>query len=97
MRLERAARVPDAVRGKLIRITGCARMIGAEPADVAFTLNTADAVARVADGLDWREGDEVVLCDLEFPANVYPWAAQAPRGARGRGRRRGSASCCGKV
>jgi selenocysteine lyase/cysteine desulfurase len=61
---------------------GLARMIGAEPADVAFTLNTADAVARVADGLDWREGDEVVLCDLEFPANVYPWAAQGPRGVR---------------
>lgn len=62
--------------------TGLAGMIGASPADIAFTANTADAVARVADGFEWRDGDEVVLCDLEFPANVYPWAAQAPRGVR---------------
>lgn len=70
-----------------------ARMIGAEPTDVAFTANTAEAVGRVADGLDWRAGDEVVLCDLEFPANVYPWAAQVPRGVR----LRRVASCGGRI
>ncbi len=59
-----------------------ARLLGASPSDVAFVANTAEAVARVADGLDWRDGDEVVLGDLEYPANVYPWAAQADRGAR---------------
>lgn len=56
-----------------------ARLVGADPADVAFTANTADAVARVAHGLGLGEGDEVVLSDLEYPANVYPWTT---RGAR---------------
>ncbi len=56
-----------------------ARLVGADPRDVAFTANTADAVARVALGLGLREGDEIVLSDLEYPANVYPWTT---RGAR---------------
>ncbi|HWC65612.1 MAG TPA: aminotransferase class V-fold PLP-dependent enzyme, partial [Thermoanaerobaculia bacterium] len=34
----------------------------------------------VAQGLDWRSGDNVVGDDLEFPANVYPWMNLAPRG-----------------
>jgi len=59
-----------------------ARLIGARSEDVAFTANTVDGVARIAEGLDWREGDEVLLNDLEFPANVYPWAAQQRRGVR---------------
>lgn len=59
-----------------------ARRIGAEPGEIAFAANTAEAISRVADGLDWREGDEVVLGDLEYPANVYPWANQHDRGAR---------------
>ncbi len=56
-----------------------ARLVGADPADVAFTANTAEAVARVAHGLGLGEGDEVVVSDLEYPANVFPWTT---RGAR---------------
>jgi selenocysteine lyase/cysteine desulfurase len=59
-----------------------ARLIGARTDDIAFTGSTVDGVARVAEGLDWREGDEVLLNDLEFPANVYPWAVQQRRGVR---------------
>jgi selenocysteine lyase/cysteine desulfurase len=59
-----------------------ARLVGCGPESIAFTSNTAEGIARIAEGLDWREGDEVVLCDLEFPANVYPWAAQRRKGVR---------------
>lgn len=59
-----------------------ARLIGCEPESIAFTANTAEGISRIAQGLDWREGDEVLLADLEFPANVYPWAAQRDRGVR---------------
>lgn len=69
-------RVVDSARRAL------AKLIGAAPEDVAFVGNTSEAIARVADGLDWNDGDEVVLGDLEYPANVYPWACQRPRGAR---------------
>jgi selenocysteine lyase/cysteine desulfurase len=34
----------------------------------------------VALGTDWREGDEVVLCDNEFPANAIPWMGLRRRG-----------------
>ena len=59
-----------------------ARLVGCDPRSIAFTGNTAEGLSRIAQGVDWREGDEIVLCDLEYPANVYPWAAQQSRGAR---------------
>jgi selenocysteine lyase/cysteine desulfurase len=59
-----------------------ARLVGCQAGSIAFTGNTADGIACIAEGLDWGEGDEVVLADLEFPANVYPWAAQRRRGVR---------------
>lgn len=54
----------------------------ARPEQVAFTAGTTDGIARVAQGLDWRDGDRVVLADCEYPANVFPWAALADRGVR---------------
>ncbi len=60
----------------------CAGLVGARSQEIAFVANTAEGIARVADGLPWNPGDEVVLCDLEYPANVYPWAAQRDRGVR---------------
>jgi selenocysteine lyase/cysteine desulfurase len=59
-----------------------ARLLGAASDDVAFVANTSEGIAKVAGGLDWSDGDEIVLGDLEYPANVYPWACQRPRGAR---------------
>lgn len=57
-----------------------ARLLGAAPTEIAFATNTGEAISRVADGFAWRDGDEVVLGDLEYPANVYPWAVQRERG-----------------
>lgn len=62
--------------------TRAAARIGAPARDVALVSGTADGIARVAGGFPWRPGDEVVLGDLEYPANVYPWAVQADRGVR---------------
>jgi len=59
-----------------------ARLVGCEPRSIAFTGNTAEGLSRIAQGIDWNDGDEVVLCDLEYPANVYPWAAQQARGVK---------------
>lgn len=56
-----------ALKGKL------ARLIGADPAEIALVRNTVEGLATVASGILWREGDSVVTCDIEFPANVYPW------------------------
>ena len=31
----------------------------------------------VANGIRWKKGENIVLNDMEFPANVYPWQVQA--------------------
>ncbi len=50
-----------------------ARLIGASLEEIALLGNTSDGLATVASGLKWDDGDSVVICNLEFPANVYPW------------------------
>lgn len=50
------------------------RLIHAESPDrIAFTANTSDAINIIASGLPWQSGDRVLLNDMEFPANVYPY------------------------
>ena len=60
-----------------------ARLVSARPHEIAFMRNTSDAISAVANGIDWREGDTVVGCNVEFPSNVYPWMRLAEeRGIR---------------
>jgi len=50
-----------------------AHLIGAQPAEVAFTRNTSHGLLLIANATPWREGDNVVIAETEFSANVYPW------------------------
>jgi len=50
-----------------------ASLIGAEPAEIAFTSNTTHGLLIVAGSIAWREGDNVVTAETEFRGNVYPW------------------------
>src|SRR5262245_37569324 len=47
-----------------------ARLVNAQAEEIAFVRNTSDGISAVANGIDWREGDNVVSCDIEFPANI---------------------------
>jgi cysteine desulfurase/selenocysteine lyase len=49
------------------------RLLGASSDEIAFTRNTTQGVLTAAMGIRWREGDNVVMPSIEFPANVYPW------------------------
>ncbi len=60
--------------------TAPARLMGVPATDVAFVKNTTEGLAFVANGLDWNEGDRVVIPDLEFPSTLYPWLALRDRG-----------------
>jgi selenocysteine lyase/cysteine desulfurase len=57
-----------------------ARLIGAEPREVAILKNTSEGISFVAEGLRWRAGDNVVTTDLEFPSNSTPWRRLDKRG-----------------
>jgi len=50
-----------------------AELLSARPEQVAFMRNTSDSLSTVANGLDWRTGQNVVTFRREFPANIYPW------------------------
>src|SRR5215213_10228509 len=50
-----------------------ASLLGARPEQVAFMRNTSDALSTVANGLNWRRGDNIVTFSREFPSNIYPW------------------------
>lgn len=55
-----------------IRIS-CAKLIGADYDEIAFVKNTSHGISLVASGLDWREGDNVLVFEKEFSSNIYPW------------------------
>jgi cysteine desulfurase/selenocysteine lyase len=50
-----------------------AGLLGARPEQVAFMRNTSDGLSTVANGLNWRAGDNLVTFRNEFPSNIYPW------------------------
>lgn len=54
-----------------------ARLINAEPDEIAFTTNTSSGMNLVVDALEAR--GEVVSCELEFPVSTITWMH---RGAR---------------
>ena len=45
----------------------------ASPSEIVFSTTTSAALNAVAQAIDWRVGDNIILCDQEFPANAYPW------------------------
>jgi selenocysteine lyase/cysteine desulfurase len=55
------------------------QLIGAEPAEIAFVGNTSHGATMIANGFPFREGDTIVTCNEEFPANVYPWLNLSPK------------------
>lgn len=61
-----------------------ARLMGASADEVALVHSTTEGINLVAEGLDWREGDNVVVLADEFPSNLYPWMQQAWRGVETR-------------
>jgi kynureninase len=59
-----------------------ARLLECEPDEIAMVPNTSSGLHLVADGLAWRPGDEVIVFDRDFPANVHPWRRLTGRGVR---------------
>ncbi len=57
-----------------------ARLIHADPAEIALVKNTSEGVATVALGMDWKPGDKIVCFREEFPANYFPWKRLEAKG-----------------
>ena len=66
----------EAVRGRV------ARLIGAEPDEIAFVRNTGEGLCLIAAQIDWRPGDEVLCFGGEYRTVVHAFQGMAHRGVQ---------------
>ena len=50
-----------------------AHLLGAKPAEIAFTKNTTEGLTIAVHAFDLQAGDNIVLTDMEHVANIWPW------------------------
>lgn len=48
-------------------------MLGTKPDRIAWADNVSNAISGIVQGIKWKTGDRIILNDLEFPSNVYPF------------------------
>ncbi len=56
-----------------------ASFINASPEEVVLTHNTTEGINFVTSGLDMKEGDEVVISNMEHPGAINPWKLKEKR------------------
>ncbi len=61
-----------------------ARLVRAGKDEIALVKNTSEGVNLVALLLSWRKGDNVVVSDVDFPTNVYPFLNLKRKGVKAR-------------
>ena len=66
--------VPENLRGRL------GQLIGVDPDDIILGNSTSYGMNLLANGLDWKAGDEVLAVRGDFPATLYPGLPLAERG-----------------
>ncbi len=72
----------EAAPRTLLRETrqAAARLLRAQPEEIALVGPTSLALSLVAAGLRARKGDNILIYHDDYPANVYPWMALAEKG-----------------
>ena len=63
----------DRTRAKL------ADFVNASPEEVVLTHNTTEGINFVTVGLDMKEGDEVIVSNMEHPGAINPWKLKEKR------------------
>jgi cysteine desulfurase/selenocysteine lyase len=59
-----------------------ANFLGTETEEISLTGPTSNGLNAVANGLDWKAGDEVVCYLDDYPADVYPWLSLERHGVK---------------
>jgi selenocysteine lyase/cysteine desulfurase len=59
-----------------------ARLLQTSPENIALLSNSSEALNLLANSIEWRPGDEVLVSDLEFPSNVITWLRLKHAGVR---------------
>jgi len=58
------------------------QMLNCSAYRIAFVDNTSNGLNVLAQGMKWKKGDTIILNDIEFPANVYPFLNLEKDGVR---------------
>ena len=61
---------------------GLSAMINSTPDRIAFTDNTNNGINMLAQSVVWKPNNRIILNDIEFPANVYPFMNLKSRGVQ---------------
>ena len=77
-----AAHYPDPIAGPLgrVRRLGARLLGGVDPESIFVVRSTTQGIALAATGIPFNSGDNVVLVEREFPANLRPWLPLRRRG-----------------
>jgi len=59
-----------------------ARLINATPEEIAFTKSTSAGLSVFANGVEFENGDNILIPDIEFPSNIYPWLNLERKGVK---------------
>jgi cysteine desulfurase/selenocysteine lyase len=84
---EERTRIPpyEELFGKWLRMVeetrkDFARYINASPDEVSFQENSSMGINTVVEMLPWKSGDKVIMDDLHFPSDVYPFQKLRKKG-----------------
>lgn len=61
-----------------------AALMHCDASEVALVHSTTHGLLLAANSLPWRPGDNVIIAEHEFPANIYPWKNLAAQGVAAR-------------
>lgn len=62
--------------------TEVGKLINSSEDRIGLTHNTSEGFILLASGLEWQKGDRILLNDIEFPANVYPFLQLKKQGVQ---------------
>ncbi|MCD9021629.1 aminotransferase class V-fold PLP-dependent enzyme [Cohnella silvisoli] len=57
-----------------------AQLMHGKPEHIALMSNCSEALSMIAQAIDFKAGDNVVIHTLEFPSGVYPWLLLKEKG-----------------
>ncbi|MBL8234675.1 MAG: aminotransferase class V-fold PLP-dependent enzyme, partial [Bryobacterales bacterium] len=70
---EKYDELQESLRAKL------ARMLGAEAMEIAIVRNTSEGANVIVQGLDLKEGDEILITSHNHPSSNHSWKVRAKR------------------
>ncbi len=58
------------------------KLLNALPERIAWYDNVSNGLSILANGIEWKEGDRIILNDIEFPSNIYPFLNLQSKGVK---------------